>query len=386
MSIDIKQRIGSKVFKSMNSTATPILIPRVLVTAICAALVTGAAAQTAEPPVLKLMTQPQAQDIELDPGQPIAIDPDTGNITIFPASPTEACQGGGCEGVQVQISEFLPTDDPIVRFSSKSLSLSWNSRGAWECRGQGSPGLANTAWVTEDFVLPHKRDASNPFTFDLDTVPNGTHTLTLQCQNGPLTTRREVSRTLEITEVTSGDCTGRNKPSGLSRDTTILRDTASQTTRVWTDVFGTPTSDVTFPDGKSGSPIVYRIDRNRYGQIDFDTINLQSGQSGQFKASAPNTSTIGSYLVSISECPGDFGAAVPDTCRKVLQPVGFGTTIFWAEESVAGDNDCPLDLQKEYYLNLVPTVTLPESQNVDWSCAGSTTSSACDITITHRLD
>ncbi|MFU8878541.1 MAG: hypothetical protein ACNA7E_10395, partial [Wenzhouxiangellaceae bacterium] len=265
------------------------------------------------------------------------------------------------------------------------LSVSWSTRGAWECRGQGSPGLADTAWVTEDFVLPPTRPAGNPFTFDLSTVPTGTHTLTLQCQNGPATSLRQVSRTLVVTEVTSGDCTGRTSPRGMRRDTTLSRDNRSDKTEIWTDLWGTVGNIVTFPNGKTGSPITFRTSRDQYGQIDFTTVDLQPGAVGQWTATEPTGDRSGPYLVSISECPGDFGVAVEPACRKVLVPGSPFNRIRWAEASVAASGRCPLERDKQYFLNVVPTTTVPADQNVDWICNGQRPT-ACDITLTHRLE
>jgi|GEM_PF-4016043 len=361
----------------MNSTATPILIPRILVTAICAALMTGATAETTEPPVLKLMTEP-AQDIDLDPQQPISIEPDTGNIVIYPANPAEACQassGGSCDDVQADVLTFLPNETPTIqRFSTATLNVSWTSRGAWECRGQGGPGLAETGWITTNFNRPPNGSAS----IELTTVPTGSHDITVQCRNGPATD--SISRTLEIVQVASGDCTNRDKPSGLSRETTMLRyPLQNKQTRVWNDVFGNAANPVEFPDGTTITHSL-RIDRNKFAQIDFNTINLQVGQSGYFDVNTvvPSSDAIvGSVVASISECAGDFGEALASQCRKVLTP-GLPNRISWAEDSAAGPNDCRLDLGKEYFLNLVPSATLPETQDVNWNCNGQNPT-ACEF-------
>ncbi len=354
------------------------LIPKLLVTGISAVLFSAVVAQT-EPPVLRLLTEPEQQDIELDPDLPVSIDPDNGNIVITPRFPTQACQGGGCDDVTVEISEFLPEDNPIVRFSSQSIEVSWDSKGSWECRGQGSSGLDNTAWVSSEF----NRQPSGEATITLNSVPTGMHTMGLECRNGPNAVDTAV-RNLEIIQVTAGDCTGRDAPSGMSREITLLKEFPDQTTRIWTDVYGTFNNEVNFPDGKLGSPIIFQVFRDKYGQIDFTTVNLQTGDKGRWSATQPTGDFGGPFLAAVSECPGDFGAALEDPCRKVLVPGSPSNIIFWAEASVAGTNDCPLELEKQYFLNLVPTTTLPDSQDVDWNCNGSTPS-RCEITLTHRL-
>jgi len=356
---------------------------RLMIAGLLTASVSHGVAQTEPDPVLHLLSEP-AQDIELDADQPVTIDPVTGNLTVVPRFPTQACQGGGggCDAM-VEVLEFNPNQNPIQRFSSEQLTVDWDSRGAWECQGKGSPGLNNTAWVSPNNNPRLPRGSAG---FGLSSVPEGMHTLELECSNGTVTD--SLTRQLEIVQVTAGDCTGRDAPSNLTRETSILRNNPGKTTEEWNDVFGSSADPVSFPDGTTITQII-RIDRNKYAQIDFTTVNMQQGDSGFFDLTSAVTSTdaeVGRMLFAISECPGDFGAALSDNCRRILRP-DRPNGIFWAANSVAGANDCVLAPDTQYFLNIVPTTELPTTQDVDWSCNGETTSlNACEASMRFQRD
>ncbi len=331
------------------------------------------------PPVLDLRSDPP-QTIALDPDRVVEINPETGDVIIFPANPLEACQGGGggCDDTQVQIVEFnaqpTPVNGVISVFNGTTIDLSWSTRGAWECRG--GPGLTSLGWSTTEYTLPTQQLPTSPYRLVVNNLAAGNYTLELQCRNGSVPAN--LALTIEVLPVSTGDCSARTPPSGLNRDVTILRDDPS-TTRTWTELFGAE-----FPDG-TGIVQIHRIGNDQYAAVEFVTPEFLGGEDGRLKFAEVTTvqKLANPMLVSISECPGDFGPAVPTNCRKYRDLTLFNS-FPWSEPATAESFDCVLQPSTRYYLNLVPAGTsrsdpLPASQNVDWLCSGDPNQSACDF-------
>lgn len=348
-----------------------------LLTALLAANV---AAQTAKAPKLILQTVPESTEIALDPDAVVRIIPETGDLDIVPLDTSLQCSangsGGGCDDVQLEILDFQP-ETAIEAFTSQTLELSWDTRGAWECRGAGD-GLEDTGWTTSEFTLLPRRSELNPFELelssaDLEGADSRIFDLTLECRNGA-TEAVPLTRELTVRAITAGSCDGRGAPPDLARDLQLLRDDDTET-RTWASVF-----DRDFPDGNTNTRTA-RIERSQYAQLEFNTVEAAPGDVGSIVTNLDVTSSdaaLGPVLWSLSQCPGDFGPAVPENCRGIVNPGGIPGSFRFQVEGTSGSR-CVLENDAQYFVNLVPALEVPSSQSVEWNCAGSTSVNACEF-------
>lgn len=342
------------------------------------ALVSTAAVHGQDDPTLTLDTTAEA-DIRLKDGAPIRIDPATGALVVTPFDPNLSCGTAACDDVQVAITSFQPAGDSsntIEAFTTQSLTLTWNTRGAWECRGGGS-GLAAAGWTTTSFDQPPTRSSTNPFALELSDLDLGgsneaTFDLTLECRNGGKFATE--SRKLIVRTATSTSCDGRDAPASLTQDLRLFRD-LNTTTRTWKSVFGEA-----FPDGTTLTHDG-RIENGQYVALAFDTVGVSPGFLSTFGTQDTTTSRdadVGNLVWSISQCPGDFGPALPDSCRGIVQPKGIPQKFRWQVGGTSFSR-CVLEADAQYFINLVPARAVPDGQDVDWDCAGSSNVSACEV-------
>lgn len=332
-------------------------------------------------------------DIRLKEGSSVTIDPMTGALIVTPHDPDLSCGAPACDGVQVAITGFQPTggaNNTIEGFTTQELELRWDTRGAWECRGAGS-GLEVAGWTTTSFGQPPTRSSDNPFMLDLSTLDLGgadetTFDLTLECRNGDITDAGlpnfdRLSRNLLVRTVTSASCDGRDAPPSLTQDLQLLKGDIT-TTRTWESVFGEQ-----FPEGTTASNDG-RIENGQYASLSLDTVDVAPGQLGNIKfqdTTSTGDAEVGKVVWSISQCPGDFGPAVPDSCRGVVNPTGVLQFMRWQVGGTSSSR-CVMEPDARYFINLVPGRVVPDGQDVDWECASSSTSGACEFLFNQRPD
>jgi len=344
------------------------------------ALVAAGAVYAQTDPTLTLGTTDEA-DIRLKDDAPITIDPFTGALQITPFDPALTCGSGSCDDVNVQILDFQPSGT-IEAFTTQEVPLTWNTRGAWECRGAGS-GLAPAGWTTTSFDQPPTRTSANPFILDLSTLDLAgseevAFDLTLECRNGSVVDA--VTRDLIVRTVTSTSCDGRDAPALLTQDLQLIRDDDT-TTRTWASVFGAP-----FPDGSTATRDG-RIENRQYVSLSLNTVDVAPGRLGTFVFQDTTTSRdadVGNVVWSISRCLGDFGPAVPDSCRGMAKPGGIPSNFRWQIGGTSFSR-CVMEPDAQYFINLVPAIAVPEGQDVDWNCAGSSSINACEF-LFRKLD
>ena len=349
------------------------------------ALVSTVAVHGQADPTLTLDATMDA-DIRLKDGSSVTIDPMTGALIVTPHDPGLSCGTAACDDVQVAITSFQPTggsDNTIEAFTTQDLELSWDTRGAWECRGAGS-GLEAAGWTTTSFDQPPTRSSANPLVLDLSTLDlagadEAAFDLTLECRNGSKLARE--TRNLIVRTVTSASCDGRGAPASLTQDLELLR-FSSTTTRTWESVFGAE-----FPGGTTVSNDG-RIENGQYASLSLDTVDVTPGQLGNIKFQDTVTASnvpVGKVVWSISQCPGDFGPAVPDSCRGVADPTGIIQFMRWQVGGTSSSR-CVMEPDAVYFINMVPARRVPDGQDVDWDCAGSSTIGACEFLFNQRPD
>ncbi|MGM0659020.1 MAG: hypothetical protein ACQET0_10635 [Pseudomonadota bacterium] len=338
------------------------------------------AAQDATDPSLILRTAPETTEIPLDPSVPVRIDPVTGDLELTPIDTSLQCSsdgvGGSCDDVRVEILDFQPAT-AIDAFTSQTIELSWATRGAWECRGAGA-GLEATGWTTTEFNLLPSRSDLDPYELDLSAVDlqgadSRTFDLTLECRNGAKEAV-PATRQLTVRSITAGSCDGRNPPPSLTQDLQLLRDD-NTTTQTWESVFGAQ-----FPAGTTQTKDA-RIENGQYASLSLDTVDVALGTPGTFVFNDTTTASdadVGPVVWSVSQCPGDFGPGVAESCRGVANPGGIPSNFRWQVGGTSFSR-CVMEPDAQYFINLVPARVLPDGQEVDWDCAGSSSITACEF-------
>lgn len=251
--------------------------------------------------------------------QAITISPSSGHIFITTKDGyTVEKNGGGTTEPPppppggVAISSF--TISPTNLLVGGVISINWNTSNAVSCAATGGTG----PWQMTSFTLPS--GARN-----LTMNDPGTLVFTMTCtgQSGDTATR---SVTVVVNEVVPSSC-----------PTTTLSGGVEEWKSFWLVDFPLPTYQNRFAS----------IPRFGYKAIRFNTGNIVD--NGKF-TTIETTQTDGVRFGTITECPGDFGAAVPNSCRYVW---GLGGGVSWATDGKAGA--CQLQPNKDYYFNLTFT-------------------------------
>jgi len=314
---------------------------------------------------LLLSSGVQAQDLiindepcQLDGDFTLEIVPASGDVKITTQSPLEC---GGVAGAELAIDSFSINPATIGEGSGiAEITVSYTTTGATSCTGiLGDPGLINASsgWHNESVPAQSQNE-----TFIVDTgavqAESSPFDVSLRCSAGANT----VTETTQLfvgagaPPPVPGSCDNVAPPS-LTRDTAILVGTATETTQfsaVWGAFGGSGTTS-------------YRIRNDQYAALEFTTNGQVPSSIGTVSLQPGTESREGPMLYTISECPGDFGPAVPAACRKLLEPQ-FQGSLVWAIEPTQPLLQCDLEMNKTYYFNIVPTKSLPTTQDVEWTC------------------
>lgn len=339
----------------------------VLATAIAAFVLSANALAQQSPRII--LQNSENTEIELLAGSDLTVNPISGNVTATPADPA-ACTGivgPTCDDVDVEVLSLTRSQAAVPQ--GTNVQMTWSSRGAWSCTGSGLPG---TTWNSGG-KLPG--DSQTIATGPLD--PD-TYTVVITCENGPVTDQASVQ--LEILDPNPDVpqfCIdqGRVPPLGMTQDTTILWGSGQfaaplpTETVSWLGTFG-----ANFPNGNNRN---MEIVRDRYAQLVFNSGNLANGASGRLLFNTPQFSfgvlTSGQWLITMSECPGDFGPQPDPNCRDD----GFNGRFSW-QRNAGSSSACNLQPNKTYYLNMLYTDD-PDGSPLNWECTGAT--SRCGNTL-----
>lgn len=303
--------------------------------------------------------------IPLDPVQSVTIDPDSGNLVVTPADPLACTASSAADCTDVRVENVTLTAEPSNVSQGQEITLRWDSRGAWDCQGVLSDSdtgalITSTDW---DDVIP--RDPRGSDGILTSTLDPDTFVAEIECRNGP----KSQSATAQFTVTDPNPdvpqfCIdeGRMPPTGMTQDKAIVYND-SRTTTEWGGTWGQP-----YPDGNQRN---IAVEPDRYVAIAFDTGSVPVGTTVRTSISDPQFSTTvapGDKMITVSECPGDFGPQPDSGCRVVMSGGQFTHTI-------GGDNGfCNLEQGTVYYLNILYTdqnlTTHPDSSPTNWFCTG----------------
>ncbi|MDT8322314.1 MAG: hypothetical protein RQ826_17505 [Xanthomonadales bacterium] len=326
--------------------------------------------------------------ISLSAGSTVTISPLNGDILAQPELGTEdweACQGNGNSGTcQVAIGTSFRVETPTVSQGS-NLNFSWDARGAWSCSGtlENSSGAAVTATTWDDNSTKLPRGSQGVGTGSLDP---GDYTAFLNCVNGPTSDQSSVPFSIsdpspDVPQFCLDE--GRVPPPGMTRDTAILWSLGapsvelSTETRTWQQTFNGE-----FPQGNDRNT---EVRRDQYAALLFNTGTASINQTGRVVFNNPQftqTLDVGQKIVTISQCPGDFGPQVDPDCRRVIINEG----LRW-EVNTNGAFTCKLDPNTDYYLNVM-FVADPTASPLEWECVipPNAPDSRCGTTIDVFVD
>ena len=243
------------------------------------------------------------------------------------------------------------TASPTTVDAGDSITFSWSTTDATSCSAQGNlPGWSG----------PKSTQGPESITVPIGTTPSN-YSARLSCSNASGST---TSNAITITVQDGGiaGCDNRPAPQGMSRDAAILYN-SSASTLTWFDFFSQE-----FPNGQTTRK--FTIDENEYAALEFTTGSSVSAQD-QVNFSPPQGmgNTVGGFkLITISECPGDFGAQDDPRCRWT--GIGVSSDIrFGAQDS---GFTCPISPNTRYFLNIVFSEDETVTSNPSWFCPGST--------------
>jgi len=304
-------------------------------------------------------------EITLESSEPARIIPSTGNIEV-------SCKSPGCdllvgEPIPVTITDVSLTVTPTSVSQGQFATFEWNSRGAWDCQGflrdQASGALdTSTSWDDPESRLPSGTDNVSTSTL----IP-GDFLGEIVCRNGPESVSASAAFTVtDPNPDTPQFCIdqGRVPPAGMVQDTNIIHNQPATNTVNWAETWGQA-----FPDGNQRKVVV---EPDMYVALAFNTGSVTPGTTVRPQFSDPQFSASvagGDKIVSISECPGDFGPQADPGCRLTL---GGGAFTF----KIGGDDAfCNLQNDTTYFFNVLYTnetvSQLPDSSPTEWFCTGA---------------
>lgn len=303
--------------------------------------------------------------IPLDPAESVSINPDNGNLVVTPVDPLACTATATADCSDVRVENVTLTAEPSNLSQGQQVTLRWDSRGAWDCQGTLRDLDTNTlidSTIWDDLVSRHPRGSADVVTSSLD--PD-TFLAAIECRNGPVSQSATAQFTVtdpnpNVPQFCIDE--GRVPPAGMSQDLAILFNSNTPTTE-WEGTWGQP-----YPDGNQRN---IAVEPDRYVAIAFDTGSIPVGTTVRTNISDPQFSTTvagGDKMITVSECPGDFGPQPDSGCRVVMSGGSFTHTI-------GGDNGfCNLEQGTVYYLNILYTdqtlITHPDSSPTNWFCTG----------------
>mgnify|MGYP005848669517 CR=1 FL=1 len=313
--------------------------------------------------------------VPIDEQAPLTIDPETGNISLL--AETGFTCGSGCDNVQVSMTDadggqFLVNGDITVQVpENQSVAFQWASRGAFSCTGTGE--LVGTEWNTQMRVPIGSANVG------LQGLPPGTYLASIECSNGPaLDARGPV--TIEILpselEIPPG-CEGRQPGNATATASCIFGDDTVNCF-AYQEVFGD-----SFPGRFRGREI--ETSANTYMAMKFSTAGLTATSGGwSFQTPQFGSRNTGAKQMSISTCPGDFDAdavaADMGSSQCIAKTSGITPSVRWKQAGESGFG-CPLEPNREYWLNLIYTSdpVSNDSADVQYDCGGDPESSCSNL-------
>lgn len=263
----------------------------------------------------------------------ITIDPASGDINISASGVYTVTRdgGGGQTQPDVAINSFTASSVDVVE--GTPITLSWVTTDALACTPSG--GFGN--WASQA-INPIAAGTSSAITM----TTAGSYLFTLNCTNDkPSSRTRNV--TVNVTAAGGG---------GVPEECNDV--TLAGSTTTWSEAFGDTWPNPRYWEG------VKHIAKRGFLAIEFNTrFVTKSGGVSTIK----HTSTGGTRLGAISECPGDFVNHLPDTASRCTQVWGTGGSISWSTSN-PGSGDCALQPDTTYYFNLTFTDGLdPQTSN-----------------------
>jgi hypothetical protein len=262
--------------------------------------------------------------------QAISISPSTGNIVISTKDGYTVAKKNGTVDPpppgQVVINSFSisPTETTL----NGTVSINWSTTNAVSC----TPSGGTAAWKATSISVPSGvRNLSMPI--------ETSFVFTLTCDGDGSANTATRSATVDVISATPTAC-----------GSTPLAGSITAWTDFWQHSFPMPTYKNQF----------YTIPRFGYSALKFETGSIVD--NGKI-TTIETTQTDGVRTGTISECPGDFTASVPNSCRYLW---GLGGGINWSTNNKSGA--CQLKPNTTYYFNI--TFTDGSNKNVS-SCSRS---------------
>lgn len=341
-------------------------VHKCLTLAACALVALGAQQAHAQDLIL------DGQRIELS-GKSILIDPVTGDLKVTSKDGALVCTSGTVNTSSPTISAVQISPASITEGQNSTISVTYTTQKADSCTGTGSVGLTSaTDWATSQPLQSPNGEAG----FDPSFLSAGTYDVGLRCTNA----NGETQATRATLQVNSGSadptCTNNPPPSGTSRDSAIIVGSGTLT-QTYESIYGT------FPS--SGNEDLDIIS-GQYAALKFNSGNppASTAVGGQFSLAEGGPATYGAWVVSISQCPGDFGPHLDQTdCRQWLdRPLTETFRWRYADHPMSGR--CHLERNTDYYLNLIPATSMPAGGQPTPGCTSGT--SRCGGVTSVKLD
>lgn len=246
----------------------------------------------------------------------ISVNPTSGDITINTKDGyTVEKNDGGTTPTSVAINGF--TINPLTSLEGDTINISWSTTNAVSC----APSGGTASWRAKVLTVP---TGFTTITADV----TGAFVFTMVC-NGS----------------TTGDTTSRSQNVSIQPKTTTPTSCPTQplsgSVVTWNQFW-----QVGFPMPVYTNKF-FSVPRTGYQAIKFETGSIVD--NGKF-TTIETTTTDGVRFGTVTECPGDFSAAVPKSCRYVW---GLGGGLSWATDGKAGA--CQLEPNSTYYFNLTYT-------------------------------
>lgn len=284
----------------------------------------------------------------------------------------------GCDTVQVGDLSFSASRTTVE--VGEDIVLSWNSRGAWDCKAGGT--LPD--WNTRADLPPSSAQAlASQRRVDTAGLEPGSYSVTLLCENGPASSDEGLPRSLTINLDEPPEleadlpeyCSDANRraPSDWLRMNTGSQSCHWSSTswlgnsdcREWSEVFGAPFD----PEG-TGTTVYLgpRISSGlSYIALRFNSGDVAPTDRGRFIVNTAPGMQSTRKLMTVSRCPGDFNEkAIFDRDTG-----GTGCMISTVLDALqwGGPEDtrtCKLEPNTQYFLNIVYTDDRPDG-DLTWS-------------------
>lgn len=325
-------------------------------------VVSTAFAQDPENRILILKTQPEHTEIELTGNLAIRGD---GSVEATPVD-LDACSGSGgpvdCGDVEVGPPTFRVNNATSASvIAGQTVTFSWNSRGAWECKADGDlPG-----WNHQDLMPRSIDDGRRSFSTTGLAKPEA-YNATLLCSNGPVESNGGVAQSVSLTinPLNGGDptpegCEGREPPSGWTRMNTGALSCVYSSgflfnadCRFWAG--GIWPQDPGSSAGQTRRLVTNRFNSQQYIAVRFNTDDLSPTEQRRITTEqGGNPLKDVRRIMTISSCPGDFDRdeILADTgCYGTIDPL-FPFRYGGSQTSLG----CKLESGRTYFLNIIAT-------------------------------